>query len=352
MRKRKDIKYVATICGHFGGNKNFYDGQTVKTQTIATCLKDEFGAKNITCVDTYGGIKRAPLYISQLIDRFICSNNIIILPAQNGIKLLAPLLVLINRLFHKKIHYIVIGGWLPELLDKDIRLSSCLKKFDFIYVETSIMKNRLEDKGFNNIVLLTNFKDLEILNENELIYEHQEPYSLCTFSRVMEKKGIEDIIVAVDLVNRKLNRIAYKLDIYGQIDVPYENQFQLLMEQNKDFVTYKGVVAPNKSVYILREYFFLAFPTKFFTEGIPGTIIDAYAAGVPVVSSKWESFADLVEDGLSGIGYSMGNIDELVSILVKIAKKPELILNMKKYCLQKAKLYTPEIILAILKEKL
>ena len=66
---------------------------------------------------------------------------------------------------------------------------------------------------------------------------------------------------------------------------------------------------------MLKNYFLLAFPTKFYTEGIPGTILDAYAAGVPVIASKWESFFDVIEEGKTGIGYEFDNQKELEKIL-------------------------------------
>ena len=47
------------------------------------------------------------------------------------------------------------------------------------------------------------------------------------------------------------------------------------------------------------------FPTRFTTEGIPGSIIDSYYAGVPVLASKWNSFDDVIEDGKTGVGLSL-----------------------------------------------
>lgn len=45
-----------------------------------------------------------------------------------------------------------------------------------------------------------------------------EPLPLCTFSRVMKEKGIEDAVNAVKSVNKYFGRVVYTLDIYGQVD--------------------------------------------------------------------------------------------------------------------------------------
>lgn len=347
--KELNNRYKVAVCGHFGGKRNFFDGQTIKTKNIADCLEKEFGSKFIARIDTFGGKKRILIYLGQLLGCLKKSDNVIILPAQNGIRILAPFLAFFNRFFHKKLHYAVIGGWLPSFLEQHTALSDTLMKFDYIYVETSTMKTNLELKGFSNVLILPNFKDLEICNEYDLCRSHKEPYRICIFSRITKNKGIEDIAVAIDFINKKLNRCVYKLDIYGSVEQEYKNDFQDLQERYKNFVCYKGVVAPNKSSTVLKNYFFLAFPTRFYTEGIPGTIIDAYSAGIPVVSAKWESYSDVVDEGLSGFGYSMGNNEELISILLKIVNDPDCILNMKEYCLKKAKDYTPDAAFAILR---
>ena len=75
---------------------------------------------------------------------------------------------------------------------------------------------------------------------------------------------------------------------------------------------------------------------------MPGTIVDAYAAAVPVISARWESFADVVDDGVSGIGYEFGSVDGLADCLAKIAENPEIILSKKKNCIKKAAEFTAD----------
>ena len=43
------------ICGHYGGNKIFLDGQTVKTKTITKELIRQLGEEQVRTVDTFGG---------------------------------------------------------------------------------------------------------------------------------------------------------------------------------------------------------------------------------------------------------------------------------------------------------
>ena len=83
------------------------------------------------------------------------------------------------------------------------------------------------------------------------------------------------------------------------------------------------------------------FPTHFYTEGIPGTIIDAYAAGVPVISAKWESFDDVIEDYVTGIGYEFNNINDLKRKLFDIIRSTRQINSLKLNCIKKSKQFLP-----------
>lgn len=330
------------ICGHFDGTKPTSSGQTIKTRIVAEELIRQLGKDQVMTVDSSGGAKAMPRMLKQSWNLFRNCENIIFLPAYKGLRVFAPVYSFYNKFFHRKIHYVVIGGWLDGFIDQYKWLAGMLKNFTGIYVETTTMKKALEKRGFKNVVVMPNFKNLPVLKPEELSYTLEQSYKLCTFSRVMKKKGIEDAIAAVKTVNEKAGHVVYTYDIYGQIDDSYKEEFEKLEINFPSYIQYKGLVPYDESVDVLKNYFALLFPTQFYTEGIPGTIIDAYAAGVPVISSEWESFADVVDDKVTGIGYEFSNNQELINTLEKIAADPSLILSMKKNCLIKAKDFSAE----------
>ena len=217
-----------------------------------------------------------------------------------------------------------------------------LKRFDGLYAETETLKQKLGALGLDNVSVVPNCKNLEILAKDELVYQSGEPLKLCTFSRVMKEKGIEDAANAVKEVNAQAGRIIYTLDIYGQVDSGEKEWFENLENGFPEYVKYKGEVGYDKSTEVLKNYFALLFPTRFYTEGIPGTIIDAYAAGIPVISAKWESFSDMVDEGVTGFGYEMGDVSGLARQLVAMAEDPETLNKMKSDCLKKSRDFTPQ----------
>lgn len=346
------MRAKVSVLGHFGEGENLLNGQTVKTKIITEELQELLVQDQVIKIDTYGAWKtllKAPFQVFCALKN---STNVLIFPAQNGLRVYARLLSFFQRFFKgRKLHYVVIGGWLPQFLIKRKRLSKLIKKFDGIYVETNTMKSTLNTQGLKNIYVMPNCKKLTVLSEDELVYPSGVPYKLCTFSRVMREKGIEDAVNAVVSVNTALGFQAFSLDIYGQVDPAQKEWFENLKEHFPHYIHYCGSVDSNKSVEVLKKYFVLLFPTHFYTEGIPGTIIDACAAGIPVISAKWESFADVVEDGKTGIGYDFDDEKQLESILISVAENPQKMIDMKDNCLNKSKEYIPEAAIQIMLAK-
>ena len=89
----------------------------------------------------------------------------------------------------------------------------------------------------------------------------------------------------------------------------------------------------------------MLFPTKYLGEGIPGTIIDAYAAGTPVIFAKWEHWQDILIDGKTGIGYEFGKVDKLRNVLWDLKIDLEAYRKMSSRCICEAKKYHSEFVL-------
>lgn len=350
--KQEKTKRTISVCGHFGGSTLPADGQTVKTRSLTKELRSMLGEANVRTVDTHGWKKRIIPLIAQCISSVIRSDKIIMLPAHNGVCVIPRFFMFINTLFKRQLYYVVIGGWLPNMLKKNSRLRRRLIKLDGIFVETRSMKNDLLAQGLSNVHILVNFKRLPILTEEELTSSQQEPLRLCFFARVTKDKGIEDAIQAVMIVNRALVRSACVLDIYGPVSDDYREEFETVLNTSPH-ARYCGEVDPKDAVRIIRNYFMLLFPTRrYYSEGIPGTIIDAYHAGVPVLAARWRSFADILDDGITGIGYELGNLSAFVGALRNCVQEPDKVNAMKQSCLKKALDFAPQKVMSEFLEKL
>ena len=341
-----------SVLGHFGKGETLLNGQTVKTKIITEELQRSLGREQVLKIDTHGGWKTLVKAPFQTISALKNSRNILIFPAQNGLRVYAPLLSFFRRFFRdRKLHYVVIGGWLPSFLTERKNLAKALQKFDGIYVETGTMKSALEKQGFQNVFVMPNCKKLTVLSEDELVFPDKEPLRLCTFSRVMREKGIEDAVKTVIEVNQSLGRTVFSLDIYGQVDENQTDWFEALQKTFPDYIRYGGLIPFDKSVETLKEYFALLFPTYYEGEGFAGTLIDAYSAGVPVIASDWKYNTELVNENV-GYVYKTRDNAALAKLLSAVAADPTMILKKKKPCLQEAEKYKIEKAVSVLLDRI
>lgn len=332
------------VIGAFGFDKMDTGGQAVKTRALYDGLKEYFDEGNVMYLDTAEWIKNPVRLVFQLFKIVQECEYLIMLPAQNGVNVFSYVLLYAqNR--GKKIYYDVIGGWLPELIENKKKLCKCLRQFDGIWVETEQMKRDLETLHFKNISVIPNFKEITPLDINELLIKDKYPLPICTFSRVIKEKGISDAIEAVNKINTKYKNALLTLDIYGEIGEEYKDEFWELLRNVPSYIRYKGVVFPQESVNVIKNYYLLLFPTHFFTEGIPGTLIDAYCAGVPVISALWKNYIGVFDDGIVGYGYELGNIYAFQECLENAALHINDTNEMKNKCLNKAKYFSKDAVM-------
>ena len=211
------------------------------------------------------------------------------------------------------------------------------------------MRKALEKMGFSNVVTMPNCKPLHIIDEP---YGSGMPYKLCTFSRVMKEKGIEDAVEAVKYINSAKKETVFALDIFGQVDPNQTEWFDQLKKTFPDYVKYCGVVPSDRSTELLKDYFFLLFPTYYYGEGFAGTVIDAFSAGVPVIASKWKYNEEIVHDGFNGLVFEAKSRKRLIEKLEILLANPALRDEMHERCLEDAKQYQPEIVLQTLFDNL
>lgn len=334
----KKSKKKLGMIGHFGGNESFFDGQTVKTKIYnEELLKRGY---EIQRVDTYYKKSKPLKLVLDTLKCLIGNKNILVLLSRNGMRFYFPLLYFASKYGGRRIYHVVTGGNLDVHVERYPKFRKYLSEFEVNWVQTESLRKKLNEKGILNSEVMPNFKRLNITKDIDK--EYREPYRFCMFSRVMREKGIEEAIHAVEELNTQKGRRVCELDIYGQVDSRYAERFDEVMSCASDAVKYKGAVDYDKSAETLRDYYALLFPTFWEGEGFPGTVIDAFAAGIPVVATDWNCNSEVVHNGINGIVYPNSEIGDLLQAIECIISMRDGICEMKKNCIETAKRYTPD----------
>lgn len=335
------MKKVSVI-GLFCQGKTVSDGQSVKTRIVTQEIEKALGAENVRRIDTFGWKKHPAGLFANCVKAVWDSKNVIFLTDEGGIKVFPRLLQLVNVGHACKIHYYVVGGWLGKYLDSAKQAAHTLKKLDAIYVEIPAMQRELEAREFHNCVLVNKFRRIQPVSLDSIQEMPTEPFKLCYFSRIMREKGIEDCIEMVKRANNRAGRTKYTLDIFGQINPSYQEAFDRMLPDFPAYIRYGGIVDFQNSSVVLKDYFAMLFPTFYASEGYPNAVVDAFAAGLPVIATRWHYNEDIIHDWEDGILIDVGNIDQLEDAAESLTKDLVHYQNMRLCCLRRCEEYLPE----------
>ena len=337
MRKLKKIAVV----GVYGRGADFTTGQAVKCHTLIDWMKETYGEFEVVVVNTYQWKKNPLKLVRDMIFAMRKCRNIVIMPAQHGLKVFAPLTYALNKVYHRSVHYIVIGGWLAEMIQEKPSLKKSVFSFDGVYVELRTMKANLEAIGMQNVYFMPNSRALTEPCTRP-VFGKQEPVRVCTYSRVVKTKGIEDAIVICRRANDILGRNVFLLDIYGRIGSEYKEEFEQLTKTHSDTAVYQGCKNADETLATLETYFALLFPTYYQGEGFAGTVLDAFAAELPIIANDWKYNAEIIDDGVNGFLYPFRNVEVAAQKLVMLYQDPALYSKIRSGCRESAERYSTE----------
>lgn len=351
MEKKQEVKKeVIGVIGHFGGKEKFFDGQTVKTKTLTAAL-NACGEFSLMCVDTYYNKKSKVKLLWDTLRCIFKCKKIIVLLSGNGMHIYFPLLYIAHKVLKRKIFHDVIGGNLDSYIRKYPKWKKYLASFEVNWVELELMKESLQSLGIDNVEVVPNFKSLQILERLEMD-KGTEVLRLCTFSRVAKEKGITDGIEAVERVNKRSGKLGVTLDVWGQIEEKYSAEFNELINKYPEYVKYCGIAEFDSSVSVLEQYDVLLFPTYWEGEGFPGTIVDAFASGLPVIATDWKGNKEIIKTWETGIVYPGDGIGDLVEAIEWTLHHKEDMKKMRVNCLREAYKYTTDACIGLIAKRL
>ena len=339
-------KYDIGIWGQYGDpGVRIADGQAVRTNIITNELQDRYGKDQI-CIADSNRWKRHPIrFLFKCIKMILQSKKVLILPADNGFKVFVPLLMAINAFLRRELYYVVIGGFLPELLKTKPLYLKLMKRFKALFVQTENLRKDLLDLGIIDVYILSNLKRLNTRKHEELSINNNEHIDVCVFSRINREKGIDDAIAAVRLANNKLGKNLIHLDMYGLVPDHFRDELNRLIKENEDIAAYCGIAEYTKTVETLSKYFALLFPTHYYGEGFPGNLIDAFHSATPIIATDWMYNKEILHNGVHGFLVEPENPRELCNAILRLYENRELACELAHNCLNEAQKYQPEEVL-------
>jgi glycosyltransferase involved in cell wall biosynthesis len=247
--------------------------------------------------------------------------------------------IIISKLFRKKIFFHYLGAFdqfyyaSNKFQRRLIRVILC--KVDYLAVLSekvkSIMIQFFDESKLSVIPSTISFSDY---NKGEKIgtFDSSKFYVLFVGGADPYRKGLKDIIEAAGKIISKNNQINFVLT-GGDNVIAAKLEVNRLGLQN-NFIFW-GWIKPEEKIKLYNSVNILVLPS--YNEGLPYVIIEALAAGLPIVASDVGGIPEVVINSENGYIIKPGDQESLAKYILKIKNDPNLYKRIVKNNSLKAK---------------
>lgn len=183
---------------------------------------------------------------------------------------------------------------------------------------SSSLERHLCDRGYAPERIREVPNGVPMSDRRRLAYRPGEELVVGTVALYRPRKGIEVLLEAA--ARLRAAGVPVRLHAVGPFETPaYEQSVKDLVQrlELQDAVHWAGFRSDVGAEFGRMHVF--ALPSLF-GEGMPMVVLEAMAAGLPVVSTRVEGIPQVVRDGQDGLLASPGVADELATALARFAK--------------------------------
>ena len=330
--KLQTIIFVGSI--NVGGIAD--DGETMKNRILVDALENSKHCK-VMLIDT----RHRPVRFLYLLKYFLLllflRNSKLVFSASSFVTYKMLRIANLLRYNLDNIYYWVIGGKFADYVNEGSIPKQMYLKLNKIFVEGDSMVKQLHGLGFQNVIVLPNFKKIDYIPPKTRTTTY--PVRFVFLSRIIPEKGVDLILNAAKVLNGD-NENKYIIDFYGRVDDVYQTKFKKKVEELPN-VRYQGFLsfAENAGYDTLATYDAMLFPTYWVGEGFPGIIIDAYIAGLPIIASDWNLNSQIIKNNKTGVIIPAKDNASLIKTMQDIIDGKVEITLMSKFAQNEARKY-------------
>ncbi len=144
-------------------------------------------------------------------------------------------------------------------------------------------------------------------------FETREQQTLLFLGRLGKRKGAYDLVEAVSRLTAEFPDMKLLMGGDGEVEQVREHVQRLGLEKRVELLGWvtgvdKEALLRRASVYLLPSY----------NEGLPMSVLEAMAAGLPIVSTPVGGIPEAVADGVEGYLVQPGDVDGIAAALARL----------------------------------
>jgi glycosyltransferase involved in cell wall biosynthesis len=249
--------------------------------------------------------------------------------------------LLIAKALRRKVLYQVHGGDLPEVFFCSSMVMRRIGRLILLRPDAVVLLAEVERRAYERfcpirrLSVIPNAINLDTgasVNSSER-FSH-EPLRLGYIGRLVEAKGIMDIIEALHLLDKR-GIHGFRLVIAGTGPMEstlHERICSLGLEKK---ITLAGSLFGEAKLQFWQNTDLFVFPT-FHPEGLPYTVLESLAMGVPMVTTRIGGISDAVTEGTHAIFVQPHDPSAIAEAILSLASNRDRLQRMSVACRQRA----------------
>lgn len=329
------------LIGAIRKGKEPNSGETMKNQLFARRFVEVFD--KVIQVDTYKW-KQRPWCLLVMLWKLLFNRKAVVVVSSCDISAYQLIKFLYFVRLKKNVFYWVVGGGLHELVNKGVINPKYFHYLKGIFVQSEDMVVSLNANGLSNVRYIPNSKPVYHFSIGK---RNGDPIRFVFLSRIHNEKGCKEIFACAKRMKDEGLENHFNITFYGAMDKQFEKEFFEGINESGN-LSYKGLLnlTTQKGYEELSKYDVFLFPTYYHNEGFPGVVIDAYIAGLPIITTEWHFNSQVVEDGVTGLIIEPRNTEALYEAMVAFVRKKLDYEKMQDNCLKTVDKYDVNVVLS------
>jgi glycosyltransferase involved in cell wall biosynthesis len=242
--------------------------------------------------------------------------------SDRGMITFGPLIYLLARLVRKPLIVRLFGGSFDDCYQERGTVGRWLLRRTVLSADSCLFQTKHLVEFFQQIspghaTWFSNYTRLEqvALKKPLGTFQRADCRRFIFLGHVKEAKGIETILDCADQLPE-----AVSIDIFGPL---YGYTAEQIDSRGHGRIHYRGVLTHEQVDEILWRYDALLLPTFYQGEGYPGVIVEALSHEMPVITTRWRSIPEIVNESC-GILIEPHNSPQLAQAITRLHCEPKL----------------------------
>ena len=216
------------------------------------------------------------------------------------------LFIILSKLFKKKVVLHLRGGYFREFYNSSGRVTKYIIRKTLKRADRMIVLGECLKELFDGLVpaeklsVVPNGLNMSF-GENKDRNPDKDYFVILFLSNLIETKGFKEVLYSVKHVMQQHTNVRYVFaGAWRKDEDKLECEDYLEREKISEYVDFIGTVTGKRKAKLLKDADLFVFPTYYPMEGHPWAIVEAMAAGLPIITTDQGCIKESVIDGENG----------------------------------------------------